>query len=451
MPSYPRRSAKISPARRIAFEILKRVTIEEAYASNLLASHLTAKLSNEDRALTHEIVMGVLRYQRLLDHLLTGLLARNLARLDEEVLLALRIGLYQLKYLTRIPAHAIVNESVQLVRMSGKSSAASLVNAVLRKAAQSSNNPSTVVPDNTVAATSLSLSHPDWLLARWADRYGLVSASALAQANNQPAPLSFRLNLLIASRTEILATITRAGLAVLPSMLVKDAYRLTNGNGRTLLELAAQGLIHIQDEASQLVATLVDAQPGLRVLDVCAAPGGKTTALAMHMENRGLIIAGDLHISRVKLIQENAARLGAKIIHSLCFNAAITLPLAALGSFDRVLVDAPCTGTGTLRRNPEIKWRLTPEKINEMANLQLRILDNCAPLVAKGGRLVYSTCSLEEEEDESVIRKFLAMHSEFALYTDLPAALCTTTGLLRTWPQRDDCDGFFAAILVKKS
>jgi 16S rRNA (cytosine967-C5)-methyltransferase len=444
-----RPAQKVSPARRVAFDILRRVTLEQAFASNLLASNLTAGLSPEDRSLTYEIVLGVLRHQRRIDYFLEQISGRKIGRLDTEVLLSLRIGLYQIGFLTRLPVRAAVNESVNLVKTSGKSSASGLVNAVLRKASQSPLTDDQILSSDPVERESIIHSHPLWLFERWADRYGMDWARSLASANNSPAPLGFRLNTLLATAEEILEKITQAGLVITSSELARGAYRLVGGNVTALLELSTRGLIHIQDEASQLVATLVDTRPGALVLDACSAPGGKTTAMAASMENRGLIVAGDIHVSRLNLVEENRLRLGAKIISPVCFDASLPLPFSQSFPFDRVLVDAPCTGTGTLRRNPEIKWRLMPEKITEMAALQKRILDNVALFVAPGGRLVYSTCSMEEEEDDGVVNSFLQTHPEFHLSSPEVPERFRSGGFVRIWPHRDDSDGFFAALLQK--
>lgn len=448
MPSATRRIKRASPARRVSLEILRRVELEQAYAANLLASNLTAKLSPEDRALSYELVLGVLRHQRRLDYFLEKLSGRKTTRLDPEVLLALRMGLYQIGYLTRIPARAVVDEAVNLVKMSGKSSAAGLVNAVLRKAGAITDD--LIDIDDASERASIIHSHPAWLFQTWVARMGITAATALAAANNSGAPIAFRLNRLMAPGDEILAEIAAAGLTIAPSPLVADGFLLTGGDSSRLVALAERGLLHIQDDGSQLVASLVAARSGMRVLDVCAAPGGKTTAIAAQMKNRGLIVAGDIHPARVKLVKESSARLRVNIINTLCFDAAQPLPILPGTGFDRVLLDAPCTGTGTLRRNPEIKWRLRPEKIAEMAALQGRILARSAVLVAAGGRLVYSTCSLEEEENEAVVNAFLAEQGEFRLAPEqIPPALRTPAGFARTWPHRDNCDGFFAAVMIR--
>lgn len=444
----PISSYKVSPARQVAFEILRRVLVEEAFAANLLASNLTKNLSSLDRALAQEITLGVLRHQKYIDFSLEKASNRNLAKLDLEVLIALRIGFYQIHYLTRIPTHAIVNDSVNLVKLSKKTSASGLVNAVLRKMARALEVEQIAKIDN-YQQLALIHSHPDWLVKRWVERYGITWTTSLAEANNRPPLVYFRVNPLKISTEALLEKLTRVGLTITISDLIKGAFLVTSGNLELLLNFAIEGLIYIQDAASQLVAQLVDAKAGMTVFDACAAPGGKTTAIAAQMNNQGLIIAGDLHLARVKIIKENAVKLGVKIILPICYDAK-SMPFNNEQRFDRVLVDAPCTGTGTLKHNPEIKWRLSKSKILELASLQTHILSNCALLVGSKGRLIYSTCSLEYEENEAVVKEFLTNNQDFQIIKpDLPEFLITKEGFVRTWPHRDNMDGFFAAIMEK--
>lgn len=448
-------SNKVSPARRVAFEILRRVLVEQAFASNLLSSAITSKLSSLDRALAQEIVLGTIRYQYQIDHFLKKFYQKPLEKLDPEVLIALRMGFHQIHYLTRIPAYAIVNDSVNLTKTSGKASASRLVNAILRKIINVSIEFNNL---NLIEKIALTYSHPTWLIKNWIDRYGVDQAEKLAQANNKPAPIYFRLNPLKENSEKILKNLTSQKLVFAPSHIISTAYQLIEGDKEKLLDFAEKGLIYIQDAASQLVVSLLEAVPNIRVFDVCAAPGGKTTLVATYMNNQGLILAGDLHLARIKLVKETAKRLGVNIIIPICYDASRPLPLSDNQFFDRVLVDAPCSGTGTLRHNPEIKYRLSKEKIKELAELQTQILDNSALLVSREGRLIYSTCSLEYEENEAVIEKFLTKHQDFqVIKPNLPDHLITSQGLItsegfiRTWPYRDNTDGFFAAILARKN
>lgn len=443
-----RLSYKISPARQVAFEILWRVLLEGAFASNLLSSTLTLNLSPLDRALTQEITLGVLRNQIYIDLLLAEISGCNLKKLDPEVLLSLRIGFYQVYYLTKIPTHAIVNDAVNLVKLNKKASASGLVNAVLRKAANTKieNN----IKLDSYEKIALAYSHPDWLVKRWVERFGLEETKLLAKTNNKAAPIYFRVNFLKIQTEDLISKFTELGLIANPSDFVKDAFLLKSDNNNNLLDFASQGLVHIQDAASQLVASLVDAKEGMKVFDACAAPGGKTTLIAAQMNNQGLIIAGDYHLARVKLIKENASRLGVKIILPICYDARVSIPMSKQ-LFDRVLVDAPCTGTGTFRHNPEIKLRLSQDKILELSKLQSIILENCASLVKVNGKLIYSTCSLEYEENEGVIKEFLLNNPSFEIVKpNVAEVFLTQEDFIRTWPNRHNLEGFFAAVLQRK-
>lgn len=443
----------LSPARRAAVEILRRVEDESAYASSLLAT-MDERLSGADRALCHELVLGVLRRQLWLDRVLEHFAARRLAGLDLPVRLALRIGLYQLRFLSRIPPSAAVNESVNLVRTAGLRSAAGFTNAILRRAAREANYDPTEHVSDPIEKLAIASSHPFWLLERWVNEFGFEEAGALARANNEPAPVSFRLTTkTIESDTgarRIIGELESAGVEVRPSRIVFGAWRVIGQRPALLRALTSAGQIYLQDEASQLVAHLVDAQPGDRVLDVCAAPGSKTTLISA-LAPRAMIVAADLYEHRLRILRELAAAQGEVSIQVTVADATAALPFAN-ASFNRVMVDAPCSGTGTLRRNPEIRWRLSALDVAELAVKQSRILALAAGLVRPGGRLLYSTCSLERDENEAVAAEFMKEHPEFAQLrfpnmqiSEGPGDLATAAGAIRTWPHRHDVDGFFIA------
>jgi 16S rRNA (cytosine967-C5)-methyltransferase len=433
----------VSPARRAAFRILGRVEDEGAFAAPLLAA-TTGELSSEDRALCYELVLGVLRWQLWLDALLGRLAGRDPARLDVPVRRALRLGLYQLRFLSRIPARAAVNESVNLMHAERLRAAAPLVNAVLRRATREPDlNPAASTAD-PLERIAVETSHPLWLVRRWAEAFGRTEAEAFARSNNEPARVAFRVNSSPAAEESVLERLRGAGVSVVASKVAPGAWRVEGGASALLRELAAVGTIYLQDEASQLVAHVLGARAGERVLDACAAPGSKTTHIAALAQNRARILAGDLYPHRLRLVAEAAARQSLSGITPVVLNAEAGLPFTA-ETFDRVLVDAPCTGTGTLRHNPEIRWRLKVEDIAELSGRQRRILLEAARVVRRGGRLVYSTCSIEREENEEVVRDFLAGRHDFRQIDANPARTLSTSGAARTWPQRDDVDGFFVA------
>jgi 16S rRNA (cytosine967-C5)-methyltransferase len=416
------KSKDISPARLAAFNILRQV--ESGAFSSILLAEEEPKLQPADRALCHELVLGVLRWQLLLDKIVEHYSKRSVERLDSPVRIALRLGLYQLRFLTRIPASAAVNESVSLVRQAKLSSATAFVNALLRRAIREAEyDPASEVSD-PLERIALQTSHPLWLIERWARSFGLTEAEAFARANNTMPPTAFRVVRSRADESEVLAKLTEAGAALEQSKVAENAWRVS-GATSVLRELAAAGKIYLQDEASQLVANVLDVKSGERALDLCAAPGGKTTLIADRAEN-ALVIAADRSAARMVTVTATTALQGLNGIKPVLLDATEKLPFAP-ESFDKVLVDAPCSGTGTLRRNPEIRWRLVPEDIGRFASQQKQILTNAAGVVKPGGRLVYSTCSVEREENEEVIEGFPARQ----LFT------------IRTWPHREGCDGFF--------
>ncbi|MDX6531244.1 MAG: rRNA (cytosine967-C5)-methyltransferase [Blastocatellia bacterium] len=415
-------------------------------------------LRGDDRGLSHALVLGVLRRQLWLDRVLEHFGDRRMDRLDLAVRLALRMGLYQLRFLSRIPPSAAVNESVNLVRAAGLRSAAGFTNAVLRRATREPDyDPAKNVSD-PIEKLAVETSHPQWLLGRWAHALGLEEAGALARANNEPAPVAFRFTARTVGATQqqqIIDELFAAGVDIRPSKITPNSWRVMGQRHALLRELARAGLIYFQDEASQLVAHLLDAQPGDRVLDVCAAPGSKTTLIGA-LAPQAMIVAGDLYEHRVRLLSELAVTQDIDSIQLAVADATNTLPFAK-ASFDRVLVDAPCSGTGTLRHNPEIRWRLSLPDIVELTAKQNRILAQAAEMVRPGGRLLYSTCSLESDENETVAMAFLKEHAEFEQLRlpDIKNSgesidLATESGAKRTWPHRHDVDGFFMAAFQRR-
>ncbi len=435
----------VSAARRAAFEILRRVEEEGAFAAPLLA-HLTAELRADDRALCYELVLGCLRRQLWLDTLVAHYAGRDAATLDAPVRRALRLGLYQLRFLSRIPARAAVNESVNLAHVLKLRSAAPFVNAVLRRATRETDyDPAADITD-PLLRLAVETSHPAWLVARWVEAFGTEETRAFALANNDSAPVAFRVNTLRAVGAGVLERLRAAGLEPRESRVAPGAWRVEGGAHTLLREMAAEGLVYMQDEASQMVAHVLGARAGERVLDACAAPGSKTTHIAALSDGGAHVFAGDVHEHRLRIVEETAARLGVRGLHTVVLDAGSGLPFAA-ESFDRVLVDAPCTGTGTLRHNPEIRWRITDADIRELSARQGLILSNCAGAVRRGGRLVYSTCSVEPEENEGVAARFLSERADFRQIPAAPAPpeLLGASGAARTWPHRQDTDGFFVA------
>jgi 16S rRNA (cytosine967-C5)-methyltransferase len=443
-----RNRATVSPARRAAFDILRRVETEGSYASALLAT--LGNLSREDRGLVQELTLGVLRQQKMLDYFIERYSQRKIEKLDLPVVLALRLGLYQIRLLSRIPQSAAVNESVNLVKMARKTSAAGMVNAALRNAARHlEEKPGETIKDK-FERLAVELSHPPWMLARWAASFGEEEMHKLALADNQTPESALRINTLRAASAETLARLAAEGLQTRASKIAAGAYVIEGGQAYGLAPFVEEGSIYIQDEASQLVSLLLDAKAGQRILDMCAAPGSKTTHIAALTENRAPIIACDIHAHRLETLLASCQRLGVTSVETVLLAATEDLSFAEAEKFDRVLIDAPCTGTGTLRRNPEIKWRLKPYDIERLGEIQARLLARGAQWLKPGGRLIYSTCSVEREENEEVVEKFLAANPEFQLtQAKAPEDCLTAEGFVRTFPHRQGTDGFFAAVLER--
>jgi 16S rRNA (cytosine967-C5)-methyltransferase len=442
------KSNPVSPARRVAFEILQRVA-DGAFSSVLLATK-EPELEPADRALCHELVMGVLRRQLWLDHLIRHYSNRKVSDLDLPVRLILRLGLYQLRFLSRIPPSAAVNESVNLATVARVRSAGSFVNAVLRRATREPTYDPAASIEDPVDQLGVATSHPRWLIERWSSAFGQAEARAFAEANNEPAPTAFRVVRHRADASDILQRLIDAGAELTASDVVQDAWRIRRVN-QLLLELAAHGQVYLQDEGSQLAATVLDAHANQKILDLCAAPGSKTTQVADIAGDSSEIVACDLYDHRLNSICAAAALQNLRNIRLLQLDGLQRLPFPE-ASFDRILLDAPCSGTGTFRRNPEIRWRISAADIEQLAKSQETLLKNAAKVLRRGGRLVYSTCSVEPEENEAVVAKFQAAHPEFqTIDLQVSSSLKTSTGAVRTWPHRTGSDGFFICAMERSS
>jgi 16S rRNA (cytosine967-C5)-methyltransferase len=443
-------------ARRIALEVLWRVERDRAWVRPALDAALRkAGLSRADRAFASELANGVLRWRLRLDHALAIHTRRGLASVEAGLLNILRLGAYQLLF-TRVKPHAAVHETVALAREHGGEPAARFVNAVLRSLIRAGGPPP--LPDRArdlVEHLSVRESFPRWLVQRFLEEMGEAEAEATLAAHNRPPPLTVRVNSRRATLDEVKARLTEEGARVTPTHFAPYGLRVEE-----LGEVAAspsfqKGLFTVQDEASQLVANLAASLTGAfgpaRTLDACAAPGGKATALA-ELCPQGTVDAVDLYPAKVAELEESARRLGLANLTSHLADTTGTLSFAPAEGYDVVLLDAPCTGLGVLRRHPEAKWRLRPEQVSELASLQARLLENLALHVRAGGFLVYSVCTQTREETEGVVRPFLASHPQFRLAPCPVAAyqpLFDDQGFFRVSPHRHQMDGFFAALLRK--
>jgi 16S rRNA (cytosine967-C5)-methyltransferase len=444
----------IAPARLAAYDVLRAVSTRRADLPAALVRARSQLPDERDRALAGEIATGTLRWQGTFDVLIAAHARRPLAMLDAEVVDILRLTLFQLLHLDRVPASAAVNDAVQMTKKAGKTSAAPFVNALLRRASRERDRlplPPRAIGDAAGEADYLeqTLSHPRWLVERWRTRYGFEAAEAWCRFDNEPARLSLRANRLRIARDELGRALRQEGVDTEPAPFAPDGLIVTRGNP-LLSPLASQGLFVVQDEASQIVGEVAAARPGERILDACAAPGGKTLAMAAAMGNAGILVAADVRARRVRLLADTIGAAGAACARVVQANAAQALPFADI--FDCVLVDAPCTGLGTLRRDPDIKWRRAPDDFDAVTELQLRILTTAAAAVRPGGRIVYATCSSEPDENEAVIARFLESQPGFRpapLHFAPAPHLINSAGHLRTLPFRDRLEAFFAAAVVK--
>ncbi|GFR37797.1 ribosomal RNA small subunit methyltransferase B [Insulibacter thermoxylanivorax] len=443
-------------ARSTALDILLKIERDQAYSNLELNQALKAgKLNQQDAALVTEIVYGTIQRQNTIDYYLSRFVARGLDKVEPWVRILLRLSFYQIYYLDRIPPHAAVNEAVNIAKKRGHKGIAGMVNGVLRSVLRSLHT--LQIPDSLPPAKRISLvhSHPEWLVQRWIEQYGAEETEAMCEANNQPAPISVRVNRLKTDRDAMLAALREHGFDARPSLLSEDGIVLAGRRGNIAhTDWYEQGLLTIQDESSMVVARMLDAQPGMRVLDCCAAPGGKTTHIAETMGDEGEIWANDIHEHKQALIEAQVRRLGLSSVRTRVGDAANLAEEFPAEHFDRILLDAPCSGLGVIRRKPDIKWRKSSEEIAELANLQLHLLIQAAKLLKRGGILVYSTCTVDPAENEQVIRRFLADHPEFTADEQadlLPPALSPNAehqlGAVRILPHHYGSDGFFIARL----
>jgi len=441
--------------REEACRILLRVERAGAFAGILLERAVPAVRDPRDAALLHELVMGVLRNRALLDHVVGQVSRRPFETIDPELRVALRIGVYSLLFLDRVPVYAAVDGAVRLVKRGPRRSAAGFANGVLRQVARRGR--SLLPPDpagDDPEGLALHTSHPAWWVRRLLGRCGAEDARALLEADNRPVRPVLRPNLRVTGVDELADELRSGGLDVERCRYAPDALRVSAGSLRRCAALR-ENRAWVQDEASQLVPALFGERSGPRMADLCAAPGGKSLQLAERLPAGGFLAAVDRHRGRLGRMATNLLRLGIKNVGIVQADMTATRP-ALRGPFDGILVDAPCSGTGTFRRHPEIRWRLRQEDLKLLAARQRRILDRAASLLAPGGRLVYAVCSMEPEEGEQVVHGLLASRPDLAIAdarASLPAAarrLVDEAGFLRTSPADGGLDGFFAAALDRR-
>ena len=410
-----------------------------------------------DRAFLTELTYGVIRWRERLDWVIRHFSKIPIEKIELETLNILRLGLYQILFLSRTPSSAAVNESVELAKRIRGKGGAGFVNAVLRSAIRQKDEiryPD--IHEDPVLHLSVVQSHPLWLVQRWVRERGVEETLQICMFNNQISPLTLRTNTLKINRENLLEKLKEEELSPIPTVYSEEGIVLQHPPPTSELPFLRKGLAIIQDEASQLVTSILDPKPGEQILDACAAPGGKTTHMAQRMENQGGIYALDLSNAKLDLIEGLCERLGIGIIKTVKGDASKILPVPQGMKFDRILADVPCSGFGTLRRNPDLKWRRGEVDIQRMGELQFSILRNLSMYVEEGGFLIYSTCTVFREENEDVVEKFLEAHPEFQLDRMdnlLPekSRPLIEGSYFKTFPPKGEMDGFFAARLIKLS
>ncbi len=452
--------------RAICLDILNRLEETDAHPDRLLTDSFKRYryLTPLDRAFLAELTYGVMRWRGRLDCVIRLFSKIPFEKIDTGTLNILRLGFYQILFLSRTPSSAAVNESVELAKRIRGKGGAGFVNAVLRSSLRQKGE--IRYPDfgqEPELHLSVVHSHPLWLIQRWAEELGMEETLRICKFNNQISPLTLRTNTLKINRPNLIEEMRKKELAPLPTSFSKEGIVLPDPPPVSELPFLKEGLYIIQDEASQLVTSVVGSKPGERILDACAAPGGKTTHMAQMMKNRGEIYALDLSKLKLSQIEETCQRLGIKIVKTIKGNAAASPPISKGRLFDRILADVPCSGFGTLRKNPDLKWRRGEKDIQRLSELQLSILANLSGYVREGGVVVYSTCTVFHEENEDVVERFLNEHPEFELD---PMGMVASAfiadekseafrpfipnGYFKTFPPKDEMDGFFAARLIKR-
>ena len=442
--------------RRLASEILLKVDTRKAFADILLDQGIrTRGLAERDRALLTELVYGTLRWRGSVDAQLNRHLRRPLTETDPFIRNLLRVALYQLHYLDKVPDYAAVNEAAEIAKKHGGRKVAGFVNGVLRNfLRQRDEITERQSTDDSIAALAVGHSHPEWLVERWLEDFGREPAQALMRANNERSPLVLRVNTRKTDRKAFLDLLQNNGVSAVAAQWSPQGVWVKSGSAVDQLPGFHEGLFQVQGEASQLVAHLLAPQPGERILDACAAPGGKTTHIATLMNDSGEVIATDVSARGIEKIRQNAARLGLSSIRALRADTSRDLPGSIRGPFDRILVDAPCSGLGTLRSHPEIKWHRNPSDIQRLSGLQSKIVSRVAACLKPGGVLVYATCTLTLEENEQVVENFLETRKEFELqdaagYLPEQAKPMVQGSYFLALPHRHNTDGFFAARMIK--
>ena len=447
----------VAVSRRIALSVLNGLDGSNTFPERLLdrAFEREPHLIRKDRALTTELVYGVLRWRSRLDWVIRRLSRIPLRKIDPSVINIIRLGLYQILFHSRIPPSAAVNDSVDMAKSRAPLWVVRFVNGVMRSAARRAKEiPLPDYADDPVQAIAIRESHPLWLVKRWAKRMGVEETKRLCKANNQVPPVTIRANTLKVSRQELLNSLRDHVRQITPTRFAPDGLSL-RGLRRAVADIPSfrDGWFQVQDEAAQLVTHLLDPKPGETVLDACAGLGGKTGHIAQLMKNRGKIMAMESQSWKLHRLKRSSMRLGVSVVTTWHHDLSGPVSVSLCGTFDRILLDAPCSGLGVLRRNPDAKWKKTEADLTRLRVDQLCFLDRLVPLLKRGGCLVYCVCSLEPEEGEYVVKDFLKNQAQFVIdrqpvgALDMDERLVDRSGFFRSLPHEHDMDGFFAVRL----
>jgi 16S rRNA (cytosine967-C5)-methyltransferase len=450
-----------SDPRRTALAILNQLDQEQTTLDAVLEvfSVHQSQMTKRDRALLNILVYGVLRWRARLDYILSHFSRTPIERLDPLVLNILRLGLYQIIFLDRVPKSAAVNTSVEIAKATEAPWVAGFINAVLRRTAEQ--HSTIAYPDREAdlqEALAVEKSFRGWLLRRWLKRWGQTAVELLCDVINTPPPITVRTNTLKASREDLAEALTPLAGRLYPTTFAPDGLCIFNPRLPIAeLEPFKEGWFSVQDEGAQLVSSALDPQPDEHILDACAGLGGKTGHIAQLMCNRGAIEAVDIDGRKLASLQADMLRLGITIVSTRQHDLDKPLPSQHQAMFDRVLLDAPCSGLGVLRRNPDAKWSASERDLARHNRRQVDLLDRLAPLVKPGGIVVFAVCSCEPEENQAVVQVFLQNHSDFVKEQNFPGlppqalTAVTSDGYIRTYPENRDMDGFFCARLRKRS
>lgn len=436
--------------RGTSVKILNRIERTDSYLDKLLDVELrSTEVADVDKSLLAEIVHGVMRWQGRLDWVLNGFTHGNFSKSEVNIKNALRVALYQIMFLTQVPHYAAVNEAVEFIKKIRGEKAANLVNAVLRNIIRSLDGihyPK--IEDDLLQYLAVYYAHPLWMVKRWAARFEREDLEKLLIANNEIPGLTLRINKVKIAPTEFLSLLDKQQVHYTGSAFIDYFVKVKSLGGISQLNIFQSGYFSIQDESAALPVLLLDPQKGERVIDMCAAPGGKTTYIAEIMNNEGEILAVDKYESKLKLITSSCERLGLHNVKAIIADSnELSTPQA-----DKVIVDAPCSGLGALRKKPDMKWKREPEDIPRIVPQQRRLLESGAKLVKPGGVLVYSTCTMEPEENGELILSFLAQHQEFKIDDAsrfVNHSVVTEKGWVETFPHRHHIDGSFAVRMIK--